>query len=142
MKNLLVVALAMFVMVGCKKEDTAKKLWDKGGKWDVVFYEQDWDYSGETADDKKIANGGVMHFNQTGTGYLQLFFGNISDNKNFEYAQTETSLQITVGEKVTNYKMEWDGDEVVLSNKETETYMENGEEEELVVTTELKIKRL
>lgn len=142
MKKILGLALVMIVMIGCNKKDTEKKLWDKGGKWDIAFYEKDWDYSGEAEDSTLIANGGVMQFNQTGTGYIQLFFGDQVDNKQFTYAQTETTLQLTIGDKVTNYKMDWDDKEVELSNEEKETYMENDEEEELVITTKLKIKKL
>lgn len=108
MKKLLFIATVLISLTACKKDQTERNLYSKGGTWNIKNYS--WSQgptSTHTFADDSHDNCGTMNFNKNGSGKLAFNFNGSTNTTSFTYSIDGDKLTMVADGETIVYDLDW-----------------------------------
>ncbi|PKR81839.1 hypothetical protein CW751_00430 [Brumimicrobium salinarum] len=138
MKNILILLFALLLFSACKKEKKIERnLWNNGGKWDIVKYEEIVTSTWPANEKNDVyENYGMMQFNRAGSGWMIHAEDYDAYKYDFRYSNTPNELTIKYHEfdDSDTYTLDWKKNSFTLTQSGTSTYSPSPSDPSFTVT--------
>jgi|SRR5690554_2385291 len=125
MKNILYIILALLLVSACKKEKKIERnLWNNGGKWEIVKYEEIVSSNWPANEKNKVSeNVGLIQFERNGKGWM-IYSDDFEAYKvNINYTNTDKEITLTYEYQSTEtFDLDWKKDTFTMTQSWSSSY--------------------